>query len=171
MSFWGRSWGLLEPVRKWITRFLVGYRTSTNGSYVEKLLSRIINVFSELFALSLYLRNVVIFFNSLYFPFFKIAQVSMLSILIDNFDLTKLNVLWNFFCHSKFSYIWRYISRLLYICFYQLWINRVIYVFLVKNKKKDKNWKIGFIGVNAIIIIISKEYNNEQFLKLIIEII
>lgn len=60
---------------------------------MEKLLSRIINVFSELFALSLYLRNVVIFFNSLYFPFFKIAQVSMLSILIDNFDLTKLNVL------------------------------------------------------------------------------
>lgn len=60
---------------------------------MEKLLSRIINVFSELFALSLYLRNVVIFFNSLYFSFFKIAQVSMLSILIDNFDLTKLNVL------------------------------------------------------------------------------
>lgn len=44
-------------------------------------------------------------------------------------------------------------------------------MFLVKNKKKDKNWKIGFIGVNAIIIIISKEYNNEQFLKLIIGII
>lgn len=43
-------------------------------------------------------------------------------------------------------------------------------MFLVKNKKKDKNWKIGFIGVNAIIII-SKEYNNEQFLKLIIGII
>lgn len=60
---------------------------------MEKLLSRIINVFSELFALSLYLRNVVIFFNSLYFLFFKIVQVSMLSILIDNFDLTKLNVL------------------------------------------------------------------------------
>lgn len=39
---------------------------------MEKLLSRIINVFSELFALSLYLRNVVIFFNSFIFLFLKL---------------------------------------------------------------------------------------------------
>lgn len=121
MSFSGRSWGLLEPVRKWITRFFS--RLQVRGMYIE---SNNLNIANNTFIRIYIYVAYDILFNSINFNIFsKLPN-----------DLVDTDRYW--------QYAW-FSTIIIYLFLYIGWI----YVFLTRTtRRKIKFEKLAIIMIN-----------------------